>query len=73
MKYQIGEQLGYDSNTNKNPFETETDVVIILQTKKDFQEENNKLKANYDYYVQSLINNNEFFCVENELSVLPQF
>ncbi|KAB1159767.1 hypothetical protein F7018_05510 [Tenacibaculum aiptasiae] len=73
MKYQIGEQLGYDSNTNKNPFETETDVVIILQTKKDFQEGNNKLKASYDYYVQSLISNNEFFCVEGELSVLPQF
>ncbi|WP_299157324.1 hypothetical protein [uncultured Tenacibaculum sp.] len=73
MKYQIGEQLGYDSNTNKNPFETETDVVVILQTKNNFQKENNKLKGNYDYYVQSLINNNEFFCVESELSFLPQF
>jgi hypothetical protein len=68
MKYQIGEKLAFTSSTS----EKKEEIEVVL-TKTEIQKNDQNAGGNPDYLVKSLINGDQYFCVEKELDYLPDF
>lgn len=68
MKYSKGQKLAYDSSTSNK-----SEEIIIVLTKDEIQKGKMNTGGNPDYLVESVQDNNQYFCLEKELKKLPLF